>query len=290
MVRLRCALRGGRVWMGLGGGPGPAALRAPRRAGMDGRRGPWAHDGWGPGGQVCGGVAGKVRRRHPESPRGGSDSGPGGLVPTTPLLLAEPSPADRRRAAERLGGSRAGRERRRRLRVDARSRMRSGPRSPHAAFQPTARPGSTPPLQPRPPPERSPTAAAPPGSGTRPDRAGPARFQAPGSRLQAPGSRLQAPGSRLQAPGSRLQAPGDGLTRRARRPPAAARRRTRGSGPSHAPGLKATSFVVTVPAVRPGAAWWVQYRFVCAMTCAGGGAPHVVRSPVVWASLTRVAS
>src|SRR5205807_8518257 len=33
-----------------------------------------------------------------------------------------------------------------------------------------------------------------------------------------------------------------------------------------------------------------QYRFVCAMTWSGGGAPHAVWSPVVWASLTRVAS
>jgi len=37
---------------------------------------------------------------------------------------------------------------------------------------------------------------------------------------------------------------------------------------------KSTSLVATVPAVRPGAVWWVQYRFVWAMTCSGGGAPH----------------
>ena len=54
--------------------------------------------------------------------------------------------------------------------------------------------------------------------------------------------------------------------------------------------LKSTSLVSTVPAVRPGAVWDVQYRFVCAMTCSGGGAPHGVWSSVVWASLTRVAS
>jgi hypothetical protein len=29
---------------------------------------------------------------------------------------------------------------------------------------------------------------------------------------------------------------------------------------------KSTSLVATVPAVRPGAAWYVQYRLVCAMT------------------------
>ena len=37
---------------------------------------------------------------------------------------------------------------------------------------------------------------------------------------------------------------------------------------------KSTSFVSTVPAVRPGAVWYFQYRFVCAITCSGGGAPH----------------
>jgi hypothetical protein len=36
---------------------------------------------------------------------------------------------------------------------------------------------------------------------------------------------------------------------------------------------KSTSLVSTVPAVRPGAAWSVQYRLVCAMTLSGGGAP-----------------
>ncbi len=36
---------------------------------------------------------------------------------------------------------------------------------------------------------------------------------------------------------------------------------------------KSTSAVSTVPAVRPGAVWYFQYRFVCAMTCPGGGAP-----------------
>jgi hypothetical protein len=29
---------------------------------------------------------------------------------------------------------------------------------------------------------------------------------------------------------------------------------------------KSTSLVSTVPAFRPGAAWYFQYRFVCAMT------------------------
>ena len=53
---------------------------------------------------------------------------------------------------------------------------------------------------------------------------------------------------------------------------------------------KSTSFVSTVPAVRPGAVWLFQYRFVCAITCSGGGAPHSVRSSVVCASLTSVAS
>src|SRR5258708_29734490 len=48
--------------------------------------------------------------------------------------------------------------------------------------------------------------------------------------------------------------------------------------------------VATVAAVRPGGVWEVQYRFVCAITASGGGAPHAVWSSVVWASLTRVAS
>ena len=39
---------------------------------------------------------------------------------------------------------------------------------------------------------------------------------------------------------------------------------------------KSTSLVSTVPAVRPGAVWYLQYRFVCAMTWSGGGAPHAV--------------
>ena len=39
---------------------------------------------------------------------------------------------------------------------------------------------------------------------------------------------------------------------------------------------KSTSLVSTVPAVRPGASWYFQYRFVCAMTLSGGGAPHSV--------------
>src|SRR5262245_31479706 len=54
--------------------------------------------------------------------------------------------------------------------------------------------------------------------------------------------------------------------------------------------VKSTSLVSTVPAVRPGAVWYFQYRLVCAMTRSGGGAPHSVWSSVVWASLTRVAS
>jgi hypothetical protein len=44
---------------------------------------------------------------------------------------------------------------------------------------------------------------------------------------------------------------------------------------------KSTSLVSAVPAVRPGALWSVQYRFVCAITWSGGGAPHAVRSSVV---------
>src|SRR5205823_12863246 len=51
-----------------------------------------------------------------------------------------------------------------------------------------------------------------------------------------------------------------------------------------------TSLVSTVPAVRPGAVWYLQYRFVWAMTWSGGGAPHGVWSSVVCASLTSVAS
>src|SRR6202022_4221651 len=80
-------------------------------------------------------------------------------------------------------------------------------------------------------------------------------------------------------------------------PPALTRRtaeggdpRTLGSPPS---GMcvqdvlpKSTALVSTVPAVRPGAVWYFQYRFVCAMTCSGGGAPQAAWSSVVWASLT----
>lgn len=54
--------------------------------------------------------------------------------------------------------------------------------------------------------------------------------------------------------------------------------------------VKATSFASTVPAVRPGAFWSLQYMLVCAITWSGGGAPHSVRSSVVCASLTSVAS
>jgi hypothetical protein len=39
---------------------------------------------------------------------------------------------------------------------------------------------------------------------------------------------------------------------------------------------KSTSVVSIVPAFRPGAACEPQYRFVCAMTLSGGGAPQVV--------------
>ncbi len=53
---------------------------------------------------------------------------------------------------------------------------------------------------------------------------------------------------------------------------------------------KSTSLVSTVPAVRPGAVWYFQYRLVCAMTWSGGGAPHADWSSVVCASLTSVAS
>ena len=44
-----------------------------------------------------------------------------------------------------------------------------------------------------------------------------------------------------------------------------------GSGGSA--GAKLTSAVSTVPALRPGALWYCQYRLVCAMTASGGGAP-----------------
>ena len=53
---------------------------------------------------------------------------------------------------------------------------------------------------------------------------------------------------------------------------------------------KSASAVLTVPAVRPGARWNCQYRFVWAMTLSGGGAPYGVRSSVVCASLTSVVS
>jgi hypothetical protein len=53
---------------------------------------------------------------------------------------------------------------------------------------------------------------------------------------------------------------------------------------------KSTSAVLTVPAVRPGARWNCQYRFVWSMTLPGGGAPNGVRSSVVCASSTSVAS
>ncbi len=53
---------------------------------------------------------------------------------------------------------------------------------------------------------------------------------------------------------------------------------------------KLTSAVPTTPAVRPGAAWNDQYRLVWEITWSGGGAPHSVRSSVVWASLTRMVS
>jgi hypothetical protein len=39
---------------------------------------------------------------------------------------------------------------------------------------------------------------------------------------------------------------------------------------------KSTSVVSIVPAFRPGAVCDAQYRFVCAMTISGGGAPKVV--------------
>jgi|1186.fasta_scaffold719612_2 hypothetical protein len=69
-----------------------------------------------------------------------------------------------------------------------------------------------------------------------------------------------------------------------RSPPRPRGAATRGHPP------KSTSFVSTVPAVRRGAWWLLQYRFVCAMTASGGGAPQGVRSSVVCASLTSVAS
>ncbi len=51
-----------------------------------------------------------------------------------------------------------------------------------------------------------------------------------------------------------------------------------------------TSRASAVPAVRPGAVSYVQYRFVCAITSSGRGAPHAVLSSVVCPSLTRIAS
>jgi len=70
--------------------------------------------------------------------------------------------------------------------------------------------------------------------------------------------------------------------------------RQRLAGPAAGPGasypVKLTSAVSTVPAVRPGAVCAPQYMFVCEITCSGGGAPQVVRSSVVCASETRVAS
>jgi hypothetical protein len=72
----------------------------------------------------------------------------------------------------------------------------------------------------------------------------------------------------------------------ARRPRAAERLLAR----AYSAPPKSTSSVFTVPAVRPGTRWLPQYRFVKVMTWSGGGAPHSVRSSVVWASLTRVAS
>jgi hypothetical protein len=53
---------------------------------------------------------------------------------------------------------------------------------------------------------------------------------------------------------------------------------------------KSTSAVVTVPAMRPGTLWLPQYRLVWAITRSGVGAPYSLRSSVVWASLTSVAS
>jgi thioredoxin reductase (NADPH) len=53
---------------------------------------------------------------------------------------------------------------------------------------------------------------------------------------------------------------------------------------------KSTSAVLTVPAVRPGAVWYFQYRLVWAITLSGGGAPNCEKSSVVWASPTSVAS
>src|SRR5215208_5541865 len=82
----------------------------------------------------------------------------------------------------------------------------------------------------------------------------------------------------------------------------ATRSTSRQYGPTREPGTagveaqarefapKSTSPVFTVPAVRPGAVWYFQYRFVWAMTLSGGGAPNAERSSVVWASPTSVAS
>lgn len=56
------------------------------------------------------------------------------------------------------------------------------------------------------------------------------------------------------------------------RPPASKNVRTRGS---HQP-LSVTSDVSVTPAVRPGADWYCQYRFVCAITLSGVGAPHAL--------------
>ncbi|TQJ74620.1 hypothetical protein FBY22_7625 [Streptomyces sp. SLBN-31] len=51
-----------------------------------------------------------------------------------------------------------------------------------------------------------------------------------------------------------------------------------------------TSFVSVTAALRPGAPCQRQYRFVWAMTCSGGGAPHSLWSLAVCASATSVTS
>jgi hypothetical protein len=81
---------------------------------------------------------------------------------------------------------------------------------------------------------------------------------------------------------------------RTRRPraglgPAASPRRSAQVAPGHqSPNV--TPAVSTVPPVRPGALCQSQYRLVCAITLSGAGAPYSVRSSVVCASPTSVAS
>ena len=73
-------------------------------------------------------------------------------------------------------------------------------------------------------------------------------------------------------------------------PPAAPSERAGGGGTLRRYRPKTTSLVLVTAAVRCGALWNCQYRFMCAMTASGAGAPHGLRSPAVWASPTSVTS